>query len=253
MKSNPLIIIQARMSSTRFPGKILMDFYYGKSLLDIQLATLKQLQLPIVLATSRNKNDDALEKWAEQNGIPCFRGDENNVLQRFIGCAKAFEAEQIIRVCSDNPFLQFKGIELLVEGLEEGYDYISYADKGYTPAIKKHWGLFAEGVNLLALKNAQELLQKNNQSEFYQEHVTNFIYGNPNLFKIKLIKAPSEIVTRNDLRFTIDTPEDFENMNHLLELVNGKHQLQLDKLLTVVDENPKIKETMLKGIAKFNK
>jgi len=254
MKNSPLIIIQGRMASTRFPGKILKEFYENLTILDLQLANLKKSHLQIVLATSSNKNDDALEDWATKNRIPCFRGSEKNVLQRFVSCAVAFEAKQIIRVCSDNPFLQVKGMELLVKGLEEGMDYISYADLNDIPAIKKHWGLFAEGISYKALTNALDLTQQLSSGEFYQEHVTNYIYGHPSKFKTKLIPAPGEIIGRNDLRFTVDTSKDFENMQNLYCRLNQKNlPANLNNLIKTVDNSGGFLETMLEGINAYSK
>jgi spore coat polysaccharide biosynthesis protein SpsF len=248
---NNLIIIQARLSSTRLPGKILKPLIGGKCLLDLQLETLKKLDIPYVLATSTNQADDLLEDWAIQNQVECFRGEEHNVLQRFIDCAEQYNAEQLIRVCSDNPFLQFGQVSLYFKVLSENVDYISFCNAKGIPAIKTHWGLFVEGVKLSALKRASELLQDNAHRGFYSEHVTNFIYGHPKEFRVVLEEAPEVISSRNDLRFTIDTPADFENMHSLLKLVDPN--TTLGELIKVVDAHPTIKSIMRQGIDQFKK
>lgn len=248
---NSLIIIQARLSSTRLPGKVLKPLIEEKCLLDLQLESLKGLDTSIVTATSTNPADDLLEDWAVQNEVECFRGEEHNVLQRFIDCAEQYNAEQLIRVCSDNPFLQFEQVSHYINELNKGVDYFSFCNAEGIPAIKTHWGLFVEGVKLSALKRASELLQDHVHRDFYSEHVTNFIYGNPKEFRVVLEEAPEVISSRNDLRFTIDTPADFENMHSLLKLTDSK--ITLSELIKVVDANPIIKSIMRQGIDQFSK
>ena len=220
-----LIIIQARLSSTRLWGKVLKPLIEEKCLLDLQLERLKKLDTSIVLAISTNPADDFLEDWAAQNQVDCFRGEEYNVLQRFIDCAEQYKAEQLIRVCSDNPFLQFAQVSHYINELSNDVDYISFCNTEGMPAIKTHWGLFVEGVKLSALKRASDLLQNHEHRDFYSEHVTNFIYGNPKEFRVVLEEVPEVISTRKDLRFTIDTPADFENMHSLLKLTDPKTTL----------------------------
>lgn len=246
-----LIIIQARLSSTRLPGKVFKPLIEEKCLLDLQLEALKKLDIPFVLATSINPADDLLEAWAKKNQVECFRGEEHNVLQRFIDCAENYKAEQLIRVCSDNPFLQFGQVSHYINELSNGVDYISFSNTEGIPAIKTHWGLFVEGVSLSALKRASDLLANHAQKDFYSEHVTNFIYGNPNEFNVVLEEVPSVISNRNDLRFTIDTPADFQNMHRLLKIAGS--EASLDQLIEIVDANPNIKSVMRQGIDQFNK
>ena len=247
-----LIIIQARLSSTRLPGKVLMPLWRGMNLLDLQLEKLKNCGVPFVLATSENPSDDAIVSWAKQNQVDVFRGDENNVFKRFIDCASQYKAQNLIRVCSDNPFIQLDQIPYFLNSLEQGLDYISYCNNSGTPAIKTHWGLFVEGVKLSALEKASEMLEAHPDKNFYSEHVTNFIYGQPEQFKVKLDVAPEVVVSRNDLRFTIDTEEDFNNMKEMLDLLNG-NQPTLDELVSLTEENPHILITMQKGIKSFTK
>jgi spore coat polysaccharide biosynthesis protein SpsF len=100
------IIIQARTGSTRLANKMLKPFYQNQTILQIIIENLKRdIDLPIILATTNNPNDDCLEQVAEENGIFCFRGSEENVLQRFIDAAHQYQVDVIIRVCADNPFL----------------------------------------------------------------------------------------------------------------------------------------------------
>lgn len=250
--NNSLIILQARLSSTRLPEKVLLPFWKGLCLLDLQLEQLKQFETPVVLATTTNSADDGLEQWANQHQLPCFRGEEDNVLKRFIDCAGQFNAQRLIRVCSDNPFIQFDQIPHYLEVMSKGIDYISYCDHIGTPAIRTHWGLYAEGVRLEALEKAAELILEETNFSFYQEHVTNFIYAHSNEFTIELIPAPEMIIARDDLRFTIDTADDFVNMQQLMSVMPD-HMVSLPELISKVDELPDVKRKMQQGIQMFEK
>lgn len=120
-------IVQARTGSTRMPNKILLPFHEGKSILDLLIKKLKQVDnTKVVIATSVNPNCDAIEQVAELHQVACYRGSENDVLQRFIDATESNGAEQIIRVCSDNPFLELASIKRLVERAQGcNDDYIS--------------------------------------------------------------------------------------------------------------------------------
>ena len=249
-----LIIIQARLSSTRLPGKVLMPFDENQCLLDLQLNKIKALGVPFVLAITTNPSDDALVTWAEVHKVKVFRGSENDVLDRFVACAKAFNAKHLIRVCSDNPFVQLDEVNHYLNQLSTGTDYISFCNSQQVPAIKTHWGLYVEGVRLSALTKAQELLQGHPDKKFYSEHVTNFIYGHPEQFQVKLMEAPEIVKDRNDLRFTIDTPEDFENMQRMYQTIEKEGgDFSLESLVKTSDAYPEIKEVMGEGIARFSK
>jgi spore coat polysaccharide biosynthesis protein SpsF (cytidylyltransferase family) len=202
----PGIIIQARTGSTRLPQKITLPFYQDSTLLDIIIDRIKPLGYLIVLATSNRIEDQTLKKVAEKHKITFFAGDENNVLKRFIDCAEANDIDVIIRVCADNPFIQADYIDqLLKEYIKNERNYLSFFTDSGIPVIKTHYGFFSEVVQLNALKRISELTT----DKLYLEHVTNFIYANPDKFSIG--KLPLPFNERNEeIRLTIDTLEDFK-------------------------------------------
>ena len=106
------IIIQARTGSTRLHNKILLPFYGEQRIIDILIANIKQAcpDKCIVLATTNRPQDDVLAETARQAGILSFRGDEDNVLDRFIRAAEVFGINRFIRVCSDNPKLSIPSL-----------------------------------------------------------------------------------------------------------------------------------------------
>ncbi|MDE5639291.1 MAG: glycosyl transferase family 2 [Odoribacter sp.] len=201
-------IIQARMGSTRFPGKILIPFFEGQSILELLIYKLLQVpQTSIILATSDSVQDDLVAKVAENIGVEVYRGSETDVLDRFIKAAEFYSVRNIIRICSDNPFLDLSSIlELIKVASENKADYISFDIQG-RPSIKTHYGFWAEFVTLEALRK----VAANTAEKIYHEHVTNFIYEHASLFQIHWIKGPVLLQGINNIRLTIDTETDFEN------------------------------------------
>ncbi|MFN7013571.1 MAG: cytidylyltransferase domain-containing protein, partial [Bacteroidia bacterium] len=244
-----------RTGSTRLPDKVILPFYNEQTILDIIIENLKIEceHYPIIVATSINKNDDLIEEIAKKKNVQIFRGDEYNVLKRFINCAEEFNIQNIIRICADNPFLIPTYVNQLINSsLYKKLDYISYKNIQNTPVIKTHIGLFAEYVRLDSLKKVNEFTNE----ALYQEHVTNFIYNNPDLFSIKLINLPELVYSRNDLRFTCDTIDDFNMLQklyyHYIEIYKTK-AIDLNKLLKLVDSNNDYLSVMQKGINSFKK
>ena len=115
------IVIQARTGSTRLHNKILLPFDGERCILDILIGNIKAAfpEMCIVLATTVRKQDDVLEETARKLGIHCFRGDEDNVLDRFIKAGEAFGLDRMVRVCSDNPFLQPDSFKTLLNAHDE--------------------------------------------------------------------------------------------------------------------------------------
>lgn len=219
-------VVQARSGSTRMPNKIILPFYKGKSILDLLIEKLSEVEnTNIIIATSVNTNCDAIEEIAKIHGVSCFRGSENDVLQRFIDAAEQCHAEKIIRVCSDNPFLELNSIKKLVSfACNEGKasDYVSFKINGI-PSIKTHFGFWTEYVTLKALKRVRQFTNEN----LYHEHVTNYIYANPDKFKIDWIEGPEIINDHPDIRLTIDTQEDFRNAQTIYADLCQKNQFPM--------------------------
>lgn len=196
------IIIQARISSTRLPKKIILEIDERVTFLDVLLNKLKsfKIKLPVILATSNLPVDSILVGFAKKHKIKLYRGSEENVLKRFINCAEENNLNTIVRICSDNPFIDLSLIENLYKNYK-GEDYLSYKVNN-SPSILTHFGFFTEIVSLKALKKVAS--RKDNSCI---EHVTNCIYKNPNHFSVRFLE---ENIENNDIRCTLDTKGDFE-------------------------------------------
>jgi spore coat polysaccharide biosynthesis protein SpsF len=247
------IIVQARTGSTRLPNKILKPFYNDFNIIDLILERLKnnKLQVPVILATSTNVADSKLKDIALRHNVHFYQGDEQNVLSRFIGAAQEHELRAVMRVCSDNPFLHLESIDFLIEDfIDSPVDYSSFRNKAGTPVIKTHYGLFTEIISLKALEKVQALTQ----DSFYCEHVTNFIYGNPDKFSLKLQELPAYLAERDDIRLTIDTVEDFENLKKLyLSFIGNSCNFDLQNLVEFIDQDPILLSAMKASIIKNSK
>ena len=197
------VVIQARMQSTRLPGKVLIPFYYNNTIIDIIIENVNNLGYDIVLAIPDNEENDILASRYES--LKVFRGPEHNVLQRFILAAEMYGLDYIIRICADNPFIDASLINQLLDKFHVSMDYLSFRIKN-VPSIKTHFGIFTEIVSLKCLKRVYELTN----NTIYFEHVTNYIYTNEDIFNIKWVKADNFFEQNSNIRLTIDSIEDFK-------------------------------------------
>ena len=235
------IIIQARLSSQRLPNKVIKPILNERSILDIIILRLKKITpgFPIILATGDNQKNNELLSYASKYDILFFSGSEDDVLDRFIQCAKKFKLRQVLRVCADNPFLDYKLAEKIIAVSQQGnYDYVSYSVKN-RPAILSHYGFFSEVVNCDTLAKAH--LEIGSQSD--KEHVTPYIYNHPERFSIRLEETPTKIVNEGNIRLTVDTEIDFQNASEILRRLVAKH----DFSYTFEDVLPLVK-TMGNGL-----
>ena len=159
------IIVQARTGSTRLPNKVLLPFHEGKGILELMIAKISNnSKLPIVIATSNNSSDENIIQLAKKCNVEFFVGSEKNVLKRFIDAAEHFNFSSIVRVCSDNPFLDMSDLNIL-SNENDAYDYSCFSING-NPSILSHVGFWAEKVSLKALKKIQKMSQIQNCPKF---------------------------------------------------------------------------------------
>lgn len=243
-------ILQVRTGSTRLPNKVLLPFAKGDHILGQVVAKLRNFfpDVPMIIATTTNEADAPIVDYCEENGLTCFRGSENDVLARTLDAANAHGIEDIIRVCSDNPFLHPKFIGALINDTSHA-DYVSYQVDDL-PTIRTHYGLFVERVKRSALEKAIEM----NPDAFYREHVTNFIYGNPNDFSIQWVDIEDHLNKLEDLRLTIDDPDDFALVSGLYEdIVSEDTSFDLEELRSHLLAHPEKLEKMARIKEKYSK
>ena len=207
------IVIQARMGSTRLPGKVLRPIA-GKALLDHVLGRLGDFRRDagIVVATSSLAQDDAIEAHCRSR-VACFRGSEQDVLDRYFRCASAYGFEHFVRLTADNPFTDIEELERLVDfHCMGGYDYTH--SFGMMPL-----GVGAEVFTFEALAASH----REGMAPNHREHVNEFIQENPQRFCIGVLDVPMA-KRAPELRMTVDTQEDYERACRLAELAVPKWQ-----------------------------
>ncbi len=246
------IIIQARMGSTRLPGKVLKQFYGSKTLLETVLDNLHKVKnAKVIVATSENANNDELEHFLKAKNEIVFRGSETDVLERFIKAAEANEVDGIVRICSDNPFMDWHGVAQLVEKSQtSNADYIGFRIND-TPSILTHFGFWGEFVTLKALKKVYSTTETGTPAH---EHVTYHVYKNPTEYKCEWIECPDYLQGRDDIRLTIDTPEDMQNaITVYSDLKSQNPDFTLKEVVDYLDLHVDIKQSMLRNIIQNKK
>lgn len=183
-------------------------FYKEYSILEILIEKVKNSfpKSKIIVATTNHASDNALASMLSKLPVQIYRGDVDNVLSRFISIGDKFEVEHFVRICGDNLFLDMGLLREMIDNYSSGFDYMTYMING-KPSMKTTFGFFAEISKISVLKS---VIRNTNESQ-YLEHVTNYVYSNPNKYKVKFLIANQIFGKYADIRFTIDTITDFEN------------------------------------------
>ena len=200
-------IIQARMGSTRFPGKSLHPIA-GIPLLEHIIIRLQQVSEidSIILAIPDNDTNAPLLEFAHRLHVPVVQGSEEDVLGRFIKAGESVQAEHIIRVCGDNPLIDIPLLRSLISAhLQAKADYT-------LPHEPVPLGSSCEIIRLETLKQISALTE----DSIYREHVTTWFHDHPTSFCIKRVNAPHYLRDQN-FRLTVDTDRDFQLMEALFK------------------------------------
>ena len=228
-------IIQARMGSRRLSGKVLMTIC-GKSVLQhiIERLRFSKLINQIILAIPDTKENDVLEKFALRNSIECYRGSENEVLERVYLAAKENNCDVIVEIPGDNPLIDPEIIDLAVgEHLDKKADFscTNYGSK-FLPI-----GLDVGVLSFQALEEAY----KNAKDPYNREHVTSYFRENPNIFKNIGVSLP-ERLGGFSLRLTLDAKEDFELINNIYaKLYKPGEIFKTEEILNLFKSQPELK------------
>ena len=201
-----LAIVQARVSSTRFPGKVLKKIN-GKTLIEILFARLQGSKKidKAILATSTSQENDLLVKVVENLQIDVFRGSEHDVLSRFFHAAQEYSASDVVRITGDCPIIDAELVDRVIEHyLESDVDYVSNNQPPTYPD-----GLDTEVFSFAALKAAHEQASQ----EFDREHVTPFMRTGEQFRRMNYANN----IDLSAGRWTVDDPEDFEVINNIVQ------------------------------------
>jgi spore coat polysaccharide biosynthesis protein SpsF len=226
-----VIVVQARMTSSRLPGKVLMDLA-GKPLLEREIERLRRCRYAdeIVLAITSNPEDDPLAELARRLGLRAHRGSEHDVLERYAEAARAADADVVVRVTSDCPLIDPDEVDAVIEALDGSCDYAANVIQRRLPR-----GLDAEAL----WRDALERMDRMATSTPAREHVTWFCREErPELFVLRSV-APA--VDDGDLRWTVDTPADLELVRRLYaDLELGARAIPYAEIVAHVRAHPEL-------------
>ncbi|MGB9855722.1 MAG: aminotransferase class III-fold pyridoxal phosphate-dependent enzyme [Caldisericum exile] len=226
-----LAILQARVSSTRLPGKVLKPIL-GKPMLALQIERILQSKKieKLVVATSSDASDDKIEDLCNELKLPCFRGKLDDVLDRFYQASLIWQPEHIVRLTGDCPLIDPDIIDqLILFYLDGDYDYVSNALEPTFPD-----GLDVEIFRYFALEEAWKEAKLPSQ----REHVTPFINSHPDKFKIANFKNHIDL---SHHRWTVDEPEDFELIKIIYEkLYPHNPNFRMSDILKFLENHPEL-------------
>src|SRR3954464_13192916 len=193
--------IEARMTSSRLPGKVLLPAL-GKPLLELMVERLKRCRHldAIVIATTEDASSDPLEELASRLGIGCFRGSEDDVLARVLGAAQAYDAELIVETTGDCPLIDPATVDLVISRFHEaGVDYCANNLERTYPR-----GMDAQAFPTAVLAEVASLTDDPSD----REHVSLYIYEHPERYRLR--NVASDRPESAELRLTVDTAEDYK-------------------------------------------
>jgi spore coat polysaccharide biosynthesis protein SpsF len=234
MSGRVVCTIEARMTSSRLPGKVLLPAA-GKPLLEHMIERLRRTRHidAIVIATTEDPSSDPLQALADRLGVGCFRGSEDDVLGRVLGAAQAFAADLIVETTGDCPLIDPETVDLVIERFAEGgADYCSNTLERTYPR-----GMDVQAFPAAVLAEVAGLT--NDRSD--REHVSLYIYEHPERYRLRSVV--SERPETGEWRLTVDTPEDYELIRTVFDaLYRADEAFGLKAILELLDTRPELRE-----------
>lgn len=226
-------VIQARMNSSRLPGKIMLKVC-NKTLLEHMIDRIKLSKTidKIIIATTINNQDNEIESFCDKKKIDCFRGSENDVLERYFEVSKKYSVDTIVRLTSDTPLIDPDIIDEVVNYYKNhNFDYVS----NIFPLPRT----FPDGFNVeIFSSKVLERAHLESERPSDREHVTNYISMQPKIFSIGKINYKKDI---SKYRLNLDYQEDFLLIKKILEtLYDTKKIFHLEDIIKILEDNPDI-------------
>jgi spore coat polysaccharide biosynthesis protein SpsF len=226
--------IEARMSSSRLPGKVLMDIN-GQPSLTRQVRRLRQAKQldDIVIATSLNPADNAIEAWAAKESITCYRGSEFDVLLRVVEAQRSMNSNIVVEVCGDTPLIDPMVIDAAVILFEESdCDIVSN-----TFQLSYPQGIDAQVFRLSDLEDVERLVK----DPAVREHVSLYFYEHPERYRLIELVAPPEL-TLPEQRLQLDFKEDLELIREVYERLEPDmgDNFSTGDILALLSANPEL-------------
>ncbi len=225
---NVVAIVQARMGSTRLPGKVMIELA-GEPMLVRCVNRTRRAQVldEVVVATTTLAADDAIARLCDQHGWPCFRGAQDDVLDRYYQAAKAHQADIVVRITSDCPLID---PEIVCQVVDQFLALGHKADYAYN--VLPH-GEDPRGLDVEVLRfEVLEQIWRIDDNPARREHVTAYISQHPELFRSHPV-----VVDLPPIRWTVDTPEDLQLVSNIYEHF-GHDLFTSQQVLSALEDNP---------------
>ena len=226
---NTMVIIQARMGSSRLPGKILKSLG-DNDVLSYDIARCRAIEgvSEVIVATSLLPLDDAIAEWCQKNGVAYYRGSEDDVLDRYIQCAKMYKPDYVMRVTSDCPFVDYEMASEMVALMNKTKKDVILLE-GELPR-----GLAVELISFEALLKIDEL----GKEPRHREHVTYYAYEFSEQFETVSYKVPTNRQAP-EFRITLDTEEDYAMLVEVAKHFNNPLVSSVD-VIDFLRKNPQV-------------
>lgn len=228
-RASVIAVLQARMSSSRLPGKVLLQVC-GKPLLQHQIERVRRCAAidQLIVATSSDSSDDLIEILGRSIQVPVYRGSREDVLDRFVSASRPYRCELVVRLTGDCPLVDPAIVDRVVQTtIDGGFDYVSSALHPSFPD-----GLDAECLRFETLEQAWREAALPSE----REHVTSFVYARPGRFRLGEVRNDRDL---SSLRWTVDEPRDFVFVSQVYErLYPGKPDFSMEDVLQLLDNEP---------------
>lgn len=213
---NVVCTIEARMGSTRLPGKMMKELYEGYTVLEAMVRRLRRCEYPdeLVVATSTESGDDVIAETASDLGVECFRGSEEDVLERIVECGKEYDADVICETTGDCPLIDPNVVDQLIACFLDN-ERTEYASN----VLTRSWphGMDVEIVSMQTLKQIHEVADKDS----YREHVTTYIRERTDEFNVFQLSPPPALRDPG-IRVTLDYPADLKLIREVYDRLAEK-------------------------------
>jgi len=220
------------MASSRLSGKVMMKPDDKNPIVYYVIKQLQNCKLldKVVIATTNLPEDDVLADYVKDMGISLFRGSSNDVLDRYYQCAKEFSFSDIVRITSDNPLIDPTIVDLVISKyLERDFDYVTNC----------HPRTFPQGTETEVFSfKTLETVWKNAKNPSEREHVTPYIYNNPDKFKLFNVDNSKNL---SNLRWTVDRENDFNLVQSLVMKIK-KRPILMNDILELFEQQPDLKK-----------
>ncbi len=231
-------IIQARMGSTRLPGKVLSEIG-GAPMLEYQIRRVKEAKLidKVIVATSMSPQDDVIVSFCRLKKITCCRGSESDVLSRYYDVAREYEVDIIVRLTADCPLIDPTVIDRTIDLFHQSScDYVANT-------VPPETSRFPDGSDVEVFSmQALECANMEAESEEDREHVTFYFWKSRQGYQFRTSQL-SHTEDWSEYRFTVDYPEDFEAVTRIIAILDERKQFgYLDEIIQILKDYPDIYE-----------